>query len=66
MGVNDYEKRTLVTAAGTGSLPRDLEKSSGPSGLVSRETEACRMLPIPPLPEDCWQVSEVRWRDRGK
>lgn len=47
-------KRTFATEAGIGSLPRELEKSSGPSGLASRETEAWRILPIPPRPEECY------------
>lgn len=37
-----------------GSLPRAVEKSSGPSaGLASREVDGVRrMLPAPPLPDD--------------
>ena len=45
----------LVSAGweGRGSRPRGVEKSSGPSGLASREAEARRMFPAPPRPDDC-------------
>lgn len=38
-----------------GSLPLVEEKSSGPSGTFVRsvEGEDARMLPIPPMPDDC-------------
>lgn len=38
-----------------GSLPLVEEKSSGPSGTFVRsvEGEDARMLPMPPIPDDC-------------
>ena len=45
---------------GRGSLPRGLEKSSGPlSGLASREADARRMFPAPPRPDEYYEESEI-------
>lgn len=57
-------KRTFATEAGIASLPRELEKSSGPSGLASREAEAWRILPIPPRPEECYGRSRCSVGER--
>jgi hypothetical protein len=52
-----------VGRTGRGSLPRGLEKSSGPvSGLASREAEAWRMFPAPPRPDEYCEMSEIKER----
>lgn len=65
-------ERTWTVERGPGSLPREREKSSGPSsGLArapgeSREVEVLRMLPIPPRPDDCWRYGGLAGMELGK
>ena len=54
------DKRGLLALSaqncGRGSLPHVEEKSSGPSGTCARSVDAedARMLPKPPIPDDCY------------